>query len=154
MGAFQDLIPHNHCFGCGPHNEHGLRIKSYWTADGRTTCTFVPQSHHTAGPDSIVCGGVIATVIDCHCVCTAMAHAYRLEHRDIGTSPLIWFVTGSLQVSFAAPTPIDMPFELLAEPVEYTDRKTVVRCDLVSADEIRAQAEVIAVRVPAERYPG
>ena len=31
--AFQDLIPDNHCYGCGPHNAHGLRIKSYWDVD-------------------------------------------------------------------------------------------------------------------------
>lgn len=28
--AFQDQIPNNHCFGCGPENASGLQIKSHW----------------------------------------------------------------------------------------------------------------------------
>lgn len=145
--AFQDLMLRNHCFGCGPDNSGGLRIKSYWTDDGRSLCRFDPRPHHSAGPADIVCGGIIATVIDCHCICTAIADAYRRENRDIGTDPAIWFVTGALQVSYKAATPIDSPFELFADVAERTDRKSVVRCELISADEIRAQAEVIAVRV-------
>ena len=38
--AFQDLIPDNHCFGCGPKNENGLRIKSYWKGDEAILAAF------------------------------------------------------------------------------------------------------------------
>jgi len=36
--ALQDLIAHNHCFGCGPGNERGLRI-----------CTAIAAAHFDAG---------------------------------------------------------------------------------------------------------
>ncbi len=33
MTALQDLISHNHCYGCGPDNPDGLQIKSYWDGE-------------------------------------------------------------------------------------------------------------------------
>ncbi len=50
MPAFQDLMPNNHCFGCGPTNDGGLRIKSYWDGPNESLCSFVPQAHQNAGP--------------------------------------------------------------------------------------------------------
>lgn len=144
--AIQDQIEGNHCFGCGPRNEGGLQIKSYWSGD-TTTCRYDPQPHQCAGPVDIVNGGIIATVIDCHCVCTAMAHAYGLEDRDIGSDPKLWFVTGLLKVSYTAPSPISRPFDVVAEVTEWTDKKTIVRCELTSNDKVCAEGEVIAVRV-------
>ncbi|MFW2404214.1 MAG: PaaI family thioesterase [Gammaproteobacteria bacterium] len=150
--AFQDQITGNHCFGCGPRNAGGLQIKSYWSGQDKTTVRFEPQQHQCAGPADLVNGGIIATVIDCHCVCTAMAHAYRLADRPMGSEPKLWFVTGSLQVSYQAPTPIDRPFDVNAEIADWSDRKTIVRCELVSGDLVCATGEVIAVRVPESLY--
>ncbi len=78
--ALQDAIPHNHCWGCGTLNPRGLRIKSYAEGDG-TVCRFQPSPEHMAGPTHVVNGGIIAAVIDCHCVCTAIADAYRAAGR-------------------------------------------------------------------------
>jgi len=150
--AIQDQIDGNHCFGCGPRNDGGLQLKSFFTDDGRTTCRYEPPPHQCAGPSSIVNGGIIATVIDCHCVCTAMGHAYRLEQRPIGSDPKLWYVTGSLNVRYKAPTPIDMPIDAIAEVVECTEKKTIVRCELRSGATVCAEAEVIAIRVPEEMY--
>ena len=82
--AIQDLLPENHCFGCGPLNPEGLQIKSFWSGESETICTYQPESKHAAGPTHILNGGVIATLIDCHCICTAVAEAYRREGRDVG----------------------------------------------------------------------
>ena len=79
--SFQDQIKENHCWGCGPANEHGLRIKSYWSGE-EAVCTWQPGEQHSAGPLEILNGGVIATLFDCHCVCTAIAAAYRAESRE------------------------------------------------------------------------
>ena len=152
--AIQDQIPGNHCFGCGPLNEGGLQIKSFWQPDDSTICHFAPQSHQCAGPASIVNGGIISTVIDCHCVCTAMAHAYRRAGRPIGSDPKLWFVTGSLLVSYKAPTPINRGFDVVARVAESTDKKTIVRCELLSGGEVCAEGEVVAVSVPEEMYTG
>jgi len=145
--AIQDRIPHNHCFGCGPLNEHGLGIKSYPDGDG-TVCTFHPSPHHMAGPTHVLNGGIIATVVDCHCICTAIADAYRAAGREIGTEPLIWCVTASLKIDYLAPTPIAAPVELRARVREAKGRKRVVECVLSSEGRDRARAEVVAVEVP------
>src|SRR4030042_3439238 len=96
QAAFQDQIPDNGCWGVGPSNVHGLRIKSYWVGE-ESVCAFQPQPHQTAGPPHILNGGILASLIDCHCVCTSIAAAYRAENRAIGSHPLIWHVTGLFQ---------------------------------------------------------
>ena len=77
MDYFQDLIQGNHCFGCGPHNPAGLQIKSTWSGEKESVCVFQPSAHHCAAPTKFLNGGIIATIIDCHSVCTAIAYAYR-----------------------------------------------------------------------------
>ncbi len=144
--SFQDAIPGNYCYGCGPANPDGLQIKSYWDGD-ESVCTFQPSPHHSAGPKQYLNGGIIATLIDCHCICTAMANAYRSEGRDIGTTPEIWYVTGALNVSYVRPTPIDIPVTLRARIVEEKPKKTVLQCSLMSGGSECARAEVVAVRV-------
>ncbi len=147
--AFQDLIPGNHCWGCGPLNEHGLQIKSRWSGD-EAVCIWTPQPYHAAGPVHVLNGGIIATILDCHCVCTAIAHYYRQEGRDMDTLPGIWCVTAALHVEYVRPTPITGPVELHARIAETNSRKTIVTCSLDAHGETRATARLVAVRVPPE----
>ena len=146
MEAFQDLIPNNLCFGCGPQNAHGLRIKSFWSGD-EAVCTYHPESYHMAGPPQYLNGGIIATLIDCHCICTAIAHLYKTEGRTVGCEPNIWCATGKLEVRYLRPTPIDSPVDLRARIVEASPRKVVLHCTLSSCGQPTAEAEVVAVRV-------
>ena len=74
----QDGLHGNHCYGCGAWNDKGLQIKSYWDGDV-SVCVFQPEPHHAAMPPDVMNGGTIASIIDCHCVCSAMADAYRTE---------------------------------------------------------------------------
>jgi acyl-coenzyme A thioesterase PaaI-like protein len=149
--AFQDQIPENYCWGCGPLNPHGLHIKSRWSASGdEAICVWHPGQWHMAGPQHILNGGIIATIIDCHCICTAIADAYRREERSLSSAPLIWYVTGGLDVSYLRPSPIDRPVELRARLDEIKGKKTVVSCSLQSDGEECATARLVAIRVPPE----
>ncbi|WP_445358178.1 PaaI family thioesterase [Microbulbifer sp. ANSA005] len=148
--AIQDQIQGNHCFGCGPDNDQGLRIKSYWTEKDQTRCEFLPCSHHNAGPAQYLNGGIIATVIDCHTVCTAIADGYLQAGRAVGTGDKIWYATGKLDISYLAPAAIDKPVILEATIVQRSSKKTVLHCNLTSNGRLCAKAEVIAVRVPDE----
>jgi acyl-coenzyme A thioesterase PaaI-like protein len=148
MQAIQDSIPHNHCWGCGTLNPRGLQIKSYPEDDG-TVCRFVPSPDHMAGPTHVVNGGIIAAVVDCHSICTAIADAYRAAGRELGSEPLIWCVTASLKIDYLAPTPISAPMELRARVREAKGRKRVVECTVTSGGRECARAEVVAVEVPA-----
>ena len=147
----QDHMPRNNCFGCGPTNPDGLRIKSRWAGE-ETVCVWRPSPFHKAGPDHLLNGGIICTVIDCHSICTAIADAYRREGRPMGADPLIWYVTASLSVSFASPVRINVPLELRARVGEVDGRKTVVGCVLVQQGEVRARGEVLAVRVASDSW--
>ena len=147
MTAIQDLIPHNHCYGCGPENPDGLQIKSYW--DGtESLCTYVPRPEQSAGPTQYLYGGTIASVIDCHSVCTSIANYYQRDGFGVGDGPPIWCVTAALSVSYLKPTPIEKPVELRAIIEDCTDRKTVVRCSMSSDGIVTATGDVVAIRVP------
>lgn len=149
MPAIQDQIPHNHCYGCGPKNPDGMRIKSYWDGD-ETVCTYTPRPEQSAGPLQYLYGGTIASIIDCHSVGTAIANYYRREGREIGTGESIWCVTARLTVNYLAPTPIDTDVTLRATIEECREKKTIIRCRVYSGDMQTAEGEVIAVRVPPD----
>ena len=146
MKAIQDLMPSNHCYGCGPNNDKGMRLKSYWDGD-ETVCRYQPRPEQCAGPTNYVYGGTIASVIDCHSIGTAISNYYRLEGRETGELPEIWCVTGKLSVSYLAPTPIDQELLLRARIREAGERKSIVDCSVTVGDTVTATAEVIAVRV-------
>jgi acyl-coenzyme A thioesterase PaaI-like protein len=102
-----------------------------------------------AGPTHVLYGGIIASLFDCHCICTAIADAYRTGGRPIGSEPHLWAVTASLKVDYLAPTPLGQPVELRARVVEAKGRRRVVACTLRSGGRDCARAEVVAVEVPA-----
>ena len=145
--ALQDRIPHNHCWGCGPDNDQGLQLKSYWDGDGAVSI-WQPRPPFFAGPTHILNGGVVASLIDCHSVCTAIAEAYRAEGRDIGSPPDIWCATASLSVSYLRPTPLDAPVTLRAKVIDRNGQRATVSCSLESNGRECARGEVVAVRVP------
>ena len=146
--AFQDQIPGNHCFGCGPSNPQGLQIKSFWQGDDEALCRFLPAAHHCSGPKRYLNGGITSTLMDCHSVCTATAKAYQLAGRHIGRGELITYVTGNMDISYCAPVPIDVEVRVVARITEVYPRKMVVDCDLWSGDTLCATGKVLAVKAP------
>jgi acyl-coenzyme A thioesterase PaaI-like protein len=146
--AFQDYYPDHlsHCYGCGRLNEFGLQIKSYWDGD-EAVCRFRPKPYHIAIP-GYVYGGLIASIIDCHCTGTAAAAAYRAEGREMDTEPPLRFLTGSLHVDYLRPTPLGVPLEVRAHVKEIKGRKVVVAATLAARGEICARGEVVAIQAP------
>ena len=121
LPAFQDGLNDNHCWGCGTLNDAGLHIESRWEGE-EAVCVWQPPEIYAAGPRHVLNGGIIATILDCHSICTAIADAYRGEGREMGTDPDIWYVTGSLKVTYLKPTPIDQPVTLQARVTETSGR--------------------------------
>ena len=141
---FQDHMPENVCFGCGT-NHDGLQIKSYW--DGEEAVCKWTSKEHFHGWSNLMNGGIMATLIDCHCMGTAMAHAYQSEGRKLNTLPEYRYATGTITVRYLKPTPNDH-IELRAKVVNVKGRKTMLTCDLISSKgEISVTSEVIAIRV-------
>jgi acyl-coenzyme A thioesterase PaaI-like protein len=146
--AIQDFYPERAaiCFGCGPNNREGFHIRTYWDGE-EGVCHFKPEKEHTAFP-GVVYGGLIACLIDCHSIGTAIAHAYNAEGREPGTEPKITFVTGTLQVRYVYPAPINAELTLRARVEEMGDKKAIVTCSLSADGRECAQGEVVAVRAP------
>ena len=144
--AFQDQGSVHHCFGCGAGNEKGLQLKSYWDGD-EAVARWLPLPHCCGGTQHNVNGGIIAALIDCHSLNLAIANAYRLEQRPIGTTPRIGYVTANLNVDYLKPTPVEEWLELRAVITKLERRKAYVRCELHAAKVLRACGFVLGVRV-------
>ena len=84
--AFQDLLDaESTCFGCGPANPQGFRLKSTWSADrSAVVATHVAEPFHGSGFPNTMQGGAIATMLDCHLCWAVIAWAYAEEGREVG----------------------------------------------------------------------
>lgn len=131
----ETYAPNNRCFGCGPANPKGLRIRSFPKPGdtGRLIAKFTPQPHHEAFT-GMVNGGIIGCLLDCHSNWTAAIH---LMHAQNASEPPCT-VTGDYHVKLLRPTPSDAELELEAWVVESSGRKAVVEA------ELRARGEVCA----------
>ncbi len=151
--SFQDYYPESlqHCYGCGPKNDHGLKIRSFWD-DDESVAHFLPKEYHMAFP-GYVYGGLVASLVDCHCVGTAAAAAYKEEGREPGTHPAFRYVTGSLHVDYLKPTPLGVELEIRARVEEIKGKKTVVTASVLADGEVTAKGRVIAIRMPDHLQP-
>lgn len=144
--CFQDAMPGEVCFGCGADNPMGLRIRSHWEGE-EGVCRFQPLAHHQGWP-GLTCGGILATVIDCHCMATAMAQAVRNENRALKSEPHYRFATGSLNVRYLRPTPIDQTLVLRARVTGIEEaRRYTLHCEVYAGAQKTVEAEVVAVLV-------
>jgi len=138
-------MPGNVCFGCGKANHDGLKISSYWEGD-ESVCIWESQEKYQ-GWKGILNGGILATLIDCHTMCTAMAATYQAENRSLESEPIYRYATGTISVKYLKPTSNTKPIELRATVKEIKGRKVVMSCIAKSDGQITAEAEVIAIRV-------
>lgn len=142
---FQDHMPGNVCFGCGRDNHEGLKISSYWEGE-EAVCVWHSEEKYQ-GWKGIMNGGILATLIDCHTMGTAMSAAYREENRPLDSLPEYRYATGTISVKYLKPTSNLHPVELRAKVTEIKGRKTVMVCDVYSDGNLTAKAEVVAIRV-------
>jgi acyl-coenzyme A thioesterase PaaI-like protein len=152
--AFQDYYPDHfaQCYGCGRLNDQGLHVRSFWDGD-EAVCTFEPKPYHTAIP-GYVYGGLLASLVDCHCTGTASAAAYRAEGREMGSDPPFRFVTASLHVDYLLPTPMGVPLEVRARVKEIKGRKVVMTATIAALGKTCVRGEVVAVQVPDRLVKG
>src|SRR5215213_5676146 len=115
MKSLQETYsPDGICFGCGPKNEKGLRIRSYVDGD-EFVAEWTAEPHHQAFP-GVLNGGIIGALLDCHSNWTA---AYFLMKNNAKTAPDCT-VTAEFHVKLLRPTPSDALIHLRAKVVEST----------------------------------
>ena len=66
----ETYAPTSICFGCGPANEKGLRIRSIAVSDNEAVCDWTPEPHHHAF-HGMLNGGICGALLDCHSNWTA-----------------------------------------------------------------------------------
>jgi len=141
--ALQDRYsPNGACFGCGPRNDKGLRIKSVVKGD-EVVASWRAEKHHEAF-EGMLSGGIGGTLLDCHSNWTA---AYHLMRRASAVTPPP-VVTAEYAVKLLRPTPTDGPIDLVARPVEVGDDRAVVEAELWAGGKVCAtcRGTFVAVR--------
>lgn len=127
----ETYAPHNACFGCGPSNDKGLRIRSFVEGDS-VVATWKPEPHHEAFP-GVLNGGIIGSLLDCHC---NWAAAHHLMKKSGATSPPCT-VTADYAIVLKRPCPTDQPVRLTAKVLESTDDRCVVEGVLEAQGKVR-----------------
>jgi acyl-coenzyme A thioesterase PaaI-like protein len=140
--ALQDrYAPRGICFGCGPRNEKGLRVKSRVRAD-EVVATWHAEKFHEAY-EGALSGGVIGTLMDCHSNWTA---AYHLMTRAGADAPPCT-VTAEYTIRLKRPTPTDREIEIVARPVDVSEDRATVEAELRSGGRVCATSRGLFVAV-------
>jgi acyl-coenzyme A thioesterase PaaI-like protein len=118
--------PASVCFGCGPANALGLRIRSFEEGDA-VVARFRPAPHHQAFPGTLS-GGIVGALLDCHSNWAATTALMRATKAV--TPPCT--VTADFHVTLLAPTPADKELVLWAKAVEVKGHRAVVEARLTA----------------------
>ena len=131
----EQYAPQNRCFGCGPANEHGLRIRSFPDAENSDDliCDWHPQPYHMAF-EGILNGGICGALLDCHSNWAATMH---LMHKAGSTTPPCT-VTADFHIFLKRPTPMDANLHLHAKVVESSDDRAIVEATLEANGKVTA----------------
>lgn len=130
------FFPELLCFGCGPANERGLRLRSHAGPDGTVTAEFAPWPEHDNGLGYLN-GGIISTLLDCHSAAAVMLESERRGLSPAGTLP---YVTAGLDVRFRRPAPLHEPVSLVARVVGGDETSILVESELWFEDKVRSSA--------------
>lgn len=138
----ETYAPQNICFGCGPVNEKGLRIRSFVKGD-EVVAEWRAQPHHQAFP-GVLNGGIIGALLDCHSNWAAVWHLMQKS----GTNEAPSTVTADYSIKLMRPTPADAVIHLSAKVVESTGDRATVEAKLIANDKVCAtcRGTFVAVR--------
>lgn len=133
--------PKSACFGCGPANDKGLRIRSMQVGD-EYTCTWQPATMHEAFP-GMLNGGIVGSLLDCHCNWAAAIHL--MQQRGASAPPCT--VTAEYAIKLRRPTPTSGPVLLRAKVVESSDDRARVQGTLEAGGKVCATCDGLFVAV-------
>jgi acyl-coenzyme A thioesterase PaaI-like protein len=128
----ETYAPNNRCFGCGPANDKGLRIRSFEEGED-LVCEWKPEPHHLAF-EGILNGGICGALLDCHSNWTAAVHLMKKSAAD--TPPCT--VTADFHVVLKRPTPMDAPLHLRARVVESSGDRATIEATLEAKGKVTA----------------
>jgi len=133
--------PRNACFGCGPANAKGLRIRSFEDGEG-LRAEWTPQAHHEAF-DGMLNGGIIGALMDCHSNWAAAIHLMKARGEE--GPPCT--VTAEFHVKLLRVTPSDRSVSLRARVVESTTDRATVEAEMEAGGKTTATCRGVFVAV-------
>jgi acyl-coenzyme A thioesterase PaaI-like protein len=128
----EKYAPTNSCWGCGPANREGLRIRSFPKGD-EVFAEWTPEAKYEAFA-GVLNGGIIGTLLDCHCNWTAAWHL--MNKGGAGHPPCT--VTADYAIKLLRPTPTKGPIFLSAKIVESTNDRATVDGTLTAGEKVCA----------------
>jgi len=137
----ETYAPGSVCFGCGPANANGLRLRSFATADDEAECDFTPAPYHQAF-EGMLNGGICGALLDCHSNWTAAWHLMRA--RGLEAPPCT--VTAEFAVKLRRPTPMGA-VHLHAKVVAVDGDKVTVDAELRAGEKVTATCRGVFVAV-------
>jgi acyl-coenzyme A thioesterase PaaI-like protein len=138
----EQYAPKNMCFGCGPANDKGLKIRSFPGDQEEVVCEWIPEPHHLAFP-GVLNGGICGALLDCHSNWTAAYHMMRAG----GLSAPPCTVTAEFAVKLKRPTPMGVPVKLRAKVVESEKGRATVEATLTANGKVTATCRGVFVAV-------
>jgi acyl-coenzyme A thioesterase PaaI-like protein len=137
----ETYAPQGICFGCGPANREGLRLRSFLAGE-ELVARFQPELKHQAF-EGMLNGGIIGSLLDCHC--NWMAAWHLMQRQQLSAPPCT--VTAEYTIKMLKPTPISEPLELRAWVIESSDRRARIGGSLKAGGEVTATCEGVFVAV-------
>jgi acyl-coenzyme A thioesterase PaaI-like protein len=131
------LYPSLPCFGCGPSNPKGLKLRSY-AGDGVVTAAFMPWPEHDNGLGYLN-GGIISTILDCHSAAAVMLEAERRGWPSPQGEALP-YLTAGLDVRYLRPSPLHDRIELRAVVTSAAQAEMTAEVELMWDGKIQATA--------------
>jgi acyl-coenzyme A thioesterase PaaI-like protein len=128
----ETYAPESVCYGCGPANDKGLHVRSF-AANGQVVAEWTPDAHHLAF-EGVLNGGVIGSILDCHCNWTTAWHL--MNRRGDDRPPAT--VTMEYTVKLHRPTPMGEPLRLVARIQNSTDEVATVEGEVWAAGRLCA----------------
>jgi acyl-coenzyme A thioesterase PaaI-like protein len=125
--------PNGTCFGCGPKNDKGLRIRSFVDGPDGCICRWTAQPHHLAFP-GFLSGGITGALLDCHSNWTA---AWALM-RSSGVEAPPCTVTAEFSVRLRRPTPLAAELTLRSKVVDVKGDRATVEASLEAEGKVTA----------------
>lgn len=120
------------CFGCGPANAKGLHVQSFPQGE-EVVAEWEPSPTYEAF-SGVLSGGIVGTLLDCHCNWTAAWHLMKRAHLDHPPCT----VTAEYQIKLKRPTPTDQRIRLVARIIESSDDRATVEGELIAHEKVCA----------------
>jgi acyl-coenzyme A thioesterase PaaI-like protein len=125
------------CFVCGIENPIGLKLFFYTDDEGRTITHFRPKPEHQGYPGQLH-GGIISTLLD-----ETMGRVLTRQQ--------IWAMTGTLEVKFRKPVPLDQELTIVGELSRSRSRAYEARGEIrLPDDTVLVEGSGVYLRIPDE----